>query len=137
MKSIVVSRSRLIRSSRGKFAALLLVGVLLLCHGAFGVLHLCTTTQSSPSHAAHEHQSHTGGEGGAHQHHQCHLMHVANYYAVLLTAIFGLVLGLLLLKNGQVGGRLRSPLSVVRHLHPSGLHLPRGPTYPLLQVMRL
>src|SRR5215218_8309110 len=121
MKSIVVSRSNLIRSSRAKFATLLLIGMLLLCHGVFGVVHLCTTTQSSPSHVAHEHQSHTGEEGGAHQHHQCHLMHVANYYAVLLTAFLGLVLGLLLLKNAQGGGRLRAPFSVVRHLHLSGL----------------
>ena len=137
MKSIDVSRSSLIRSSRGKFAALLLVGVLLLCHGVFGVLHLCTTTQSSTSHAGHEHQSHTGAEGGAHDHQPCHLMHAANYYAVLLTAFLGLVLGLLLLKDAQVWSRVSTPLTFIRHLNPSGLHPPRGPSRPLLQVMRL
>src|SRR5918998_4322103 len=93
MASIGLNRSR-----RG-LVALLLVGTLLLCHGVFGAMHLCSYSHASASHV-HEHHSPPAdagdpadaGAGVQEEHAVCHLMDVAHYFAVFLAAILGLVL---------------------------------------------
>src|SRR3954452_16676807 len=83
---------------RVRILALLLVVALLLCHGVFGALHLCSVPPAGAAahHAGHQHAS-SGAGTSSHEHHTCHLMHAATYYAVLLTALLGLALGFLLI----------------------------------------
>ena len=126
----------LLRGSRGRLLALLLVGTLLLCHGVFGVMHLCSASHASTSHG-HEHHSPTdAGAGVQKEHAVCHLMDAAHYFAVFLAAILGLVLGLLL-KGARLWGRVTAPLVFYRRLRQPVFHPPRGPTLPVLQVFRL
>ena len=115
--------------------ALLLVGTLLLCHGLFGALHLCSASHASASHG-HEHHSPTETGAGDQEHAVCHLMDVAHYFAVFLAALLGLMLWLLL-KGARVWGRVVAPLVFDRRLRPPVFHPPRGPTLPVLQVFRL
>jgi hypothetical protein len=124
-----------------RILALLLVGALLLCHGVFGALHLCTTPPagSSAQHAVHDHSS-PGGATSSHDHQVCHLMHAGNYYAVLLTALLGLALGLLLLLKGvRLWSRITLPPAAFQRFRPALLHPPPVLTVSplLLQVMRL
>jgi hypothetical protein len=87
------------RSTRERLLPLLLVGALLVCHGVFGALHLCSSIHASTSHV-HEHHSPTGAGAGVQEDHVvCHLMDVAHYFAVFLAAILGLVLWLLLIAS--------------------------------------
>src|SRR5215210_1900676 len=79
-------------SVRIRFLALLFIGALLLCHGVFGAVHLCPTPQASAKHV-HAHPSSAQMEAPAHEHPLCHLVHAAEYFAVLLVALFGLILG--------------------------------------------
>ena len=130
---------------RRAFLALLLVGALLLCHGAYGVSHQVFSAlhaeQPHHSHVPHtEHadahgvgvaensMEHQGGDLGG------HLGHVA-YAAALLTISLGAVLWLLSgartwTRNGLLSlpGRVLSPV-FLRPLRRSSL--------PLLQVFRL
>ena len=129
MASISLNRSR------NGLVALLLVGTLLLCHGVFGALHLCSASHASTSHV-HEHLSHTDAGTGVQEHTACHLMDVAHYFAVFLAALLGLVLWLLL-KGARLWGRVTAPLVFYRRLRPPVFHPPRGPTLPVLQVFRL
>src|SRR4051794_2394814 len=97
MKTMAGSRSNPLQSFRVRLATLCLLGVLLLCHGVFGALHLCTTSHagSSAQHDAYHDHSSQGMGAGSHDHQSCHLMDAGNYYAVLLTtALLGLALGL-------------------------------------------
>jgi hypothetical protein len=122
--------------SRNVLLALLLAGTLLLCHGVFGALHLCSASQASASHA-HEHNSPMdAGAGVQEEHAVCHLMDVAHYFAVFLAAILGLVLWLLL-KGARLWGRVSAPFVFGLRLRPPVFHPPRGPTLPVLQVFRL
>jgi hypothetical protein len=126
----------LLRGSRGRQLALLLVGTLLLCHGVLGVLHLCSTP-TAPTHQTHEHPSIAEETVAGHDHPVCHLMG-AEYFAVLFTAFLGLVLGLLL-KSARLWGRVASFRPSKPYLPPLLVsHPPRGPTnLPVLQVFRL
>jgi hypothetical protein len=125
----------LLRGSRGRLLALLLVGTLLLCHGAFGVLHLCST-HAAPTHQTHEHPSFADETVVGHEHPLCHLTG-GEYFAVLFTAFLGLVLGLLL-KGARWWGRVTSFRLSEPYLPPLVSHPPRGPTKPpVLQVFRL
>ena len=72
---------------------------------------------------------------GGHEHPSCHLTG-AEYFAVLLTAFLGLVLGLLL-SSARLWGRVTAPLCFVRLSYPLVLPPPRGPTASLMQVFRL
>jgi hypothetical protein len=133
------SRPNLFISARVRVATLLLVGALLLCHGLFGALHLCSDTPSASAdhHGLHEHQATTGVGESAPEHQVCHLMHAANYYAVFLGALLGLALGLLV-KGFRFSSRYSTTLTYSRMSRPVVLHPPRGPTsQPLLQVFRL
>ena len=123
--------------------ALLLVGTLLLCHGVFGAMHLCSYSHASASHV-HEHHSPPAdagdpadaGAGVQEEHAVCHLMDVAHYFAVFLAAFLGLVLALLL-KGARLWGRVTAPFVFGLRLRPPVFHPPRGPTLPVLQVFRL
>ena len=125
----------LLPQSRGRVLALLLVGALLLCHGVFGVFHLCTVS-SAPVHQDHEHLPLADGAMGTHEHPSCHLAG-AEYFAVLFMAFLGLVLGMLL-KGPRSWGRITVFRHFERCLPPFFCHRPRGPTIiPVLQVFRL
>jgi hypothetical protein len=129
------SRSSLLRESRGRLLALLLVGTLLLCHGVFGVLHLCSA-HAVPTHQTHEHLSFADEMVVGHEHPSCHLTG-AEYFAVLLTTFLGLALGLLL-KGVRMWGRISAFRVSQCCLPPLVSHPPRGPTtLPVLQVFRL
>src|SRR5215203_7368884 len=140
MGNIYRTRSDLLVSGKVRLAILLLVGTLLLCHGVFGALHLCSTTEhaaSTDSHLAHDH--HTSLEAGANtdEHTMCHLLHAAAYSAVFLAAFLWLVFGLLLLKGARLWSTSTAPAASFRRFGPVVLHPPRGPTLPVLQVFRL
>jgi hypothetical protein len=140
MGKIYRTRSDLLVSGKVRLAILCLVGALLLCHGLFGALHLCSTTEyaaSADSHLTHDH--HASSEAGANtnEHPVCHLLHAAAYYAVLLAAFLWLVFGLLLLKGARLWSTSTAPAASFRRFGPVVLHLPRGPTLPVLQVFQL
>lgn len=120
--------------SRGRLLGLLLVGTLLLCHGVFGVLHLCSA-HTAPTHHAHEHHSFADETVLGHEHPLCHLTS-AEYFAVLFTAFLGLVLGLLL-KGAQPYGKGATTFALDLRLRLSVHYLPRGPTLTVLQVFQL
>ena len=125
----------LLRGSIGRQLALLLVGTLLLCHGVFGALHLCSTL-TAPTHQTHEHPSFADETVAGHDHQVCHLTGT-EYFVVLFTAFLGLVLGLLL-KGSRLWGRVASLKLSKPYLPPLVSHPPRGPTkLPILQVFRL
>ena len=115
--------------------ALLLVGTLLLCHGVFGVLHLCSSP-SEPVHQAHEHASPVHKAIETHEHSSCHLTG-AEYFAILFTAFLGLIVGLLL-KGARLWDRATSLRPSKPYLPLFVSHPPRGPTKPpVLQVFQL
>ena len=123
--------------SRHVLLALLLAGTLLLCHGVFGAMHLCSYSQASASHVHEHHSPPTDAEAGTQEEHAvCHLMDVAHYFAVFLAAILGLVLWLLL-KGARLWSRVSAPFVFSLRLRPPVFHPPRGPTLPVLQVFRL
>ncbi len=120
--------------SRSALLALLLAGALLLCHGVYGAMHLCPSLQA-PAHQGHEHPAMETGMTTHDEHPACHLTGT-EYFAVLLTAFLGLLLGLLL-KGARSWVSVAAPLAVGRRSPPVILHPPRGPTLPALQVFRL
>lgn len=135
MMSTGHSRSSPLHRSRGRLWALLLVGTLLLCHGVFGAMHLCSTPMAS-THQAHEHSSSADETVGGHEHLPCHLAG-AEYFAVLLTAFLGLVLGLLL-EGARLWSRVTTSRIYELFFPAATFHPPRGPTtLPVLQVFRL
>jgi hypothetical protein len=124
--------------------ALLLAGVLLLCHGLYGVSHQVFATLHA-EHPSHAHMSHTdtdeagvgeqspvehqGGDG------EGHLGHVA-YAAVLLVISLGAVLWLL---SGSRTWTRGVPFSLPERVVPPGYLRPLRRPSPtlLLQVFRL
>ncbi len=122
---------------RSGLLALFVVGTLLLCHGIFSALHLCSAPQVF-AHQAHEHHSSPTQTGvGDHEHPGCHPMGAIEYFAVLFLGTFlGLVLGLLL-KGARLCGSVVRFGPFERSFRPLVLHPPRGPTTTLLQVFRL
>jgi hypothetical protein len=120
--------------SRSTFLTLLLVGALLLCHGVFGVAHLCPASKV-PGYHEHEHPTSTDTGMAAHEHATCHLVGT-EYFAVIFATFLGLILGLLF-KGARLWDGVSLSFVSGRRLRPSVLHPPRGPTLPLLQVLRL
>jgi hypothetical protein len=117
--------------------SLLLAGTLLLCHGAFGALHLvCYPPQCAGEveHAA-EHQAVAGGVGHAHEHPADHGTST-EYFAVLVVGLLGLLLGLLL-KGTPLRVGLGMPWTAILHRLPAAFHPPPTPTPINLQVFRL
>ena len=118
--------------------ALSLIWALLLCHGAFGALHLIPDPALQPNlseeHATTHHPS--GAHDGTPEELPAPHHPDAEYFAVLLgTFLGGLALWLLLLNHRRDG------TSSARHFLASPpatfSNLPRGPTLPFLQVLRL
>jgi hypothetical protein len=121
--------------ARGKVLALLLVGALLLCHGVYGVAHLCSASPVT-AYQDHEYSSPTEIGMAVHDEHPaCHL-EGAEYFAVLFAAFLGLVLGLLL-KGARPYGKVATSFALDLRLRPCASYLPRGPTLTVLQVFRL
>jgi hypothetical protein len=122
----------LARGPKWRLLAPLLVLTLLACHGVFGGLH-----QSVPTSVlAAEHPPHAGAvadqTGGAPDE---ALLGGASYAATLfffLAAVFWLLFGG---KLARVGARIARPALNRHRLAVFGY--PRGPTLPLLQVLRL
>jgi hypothetical protein len=135
------SRSNPSGLSGGRLLALLLVFVILMSHGAFGALHLARGAQQLPANQIYESPTPLKGKGeGTYKHPLLHSVHASNYYTVLLVSFLGLVLGLLLklLKGARSWNITTTSLTFDRRHRPFGLSsLPRGPSAPLLQVLRL
>ena len=135
------SRSNPFGLCGGRLLALLLVFAILMSHGAFGALHLARGAQQLPPNQVYESPAPLKGKGeGAYKHPLLHSMHASDYYAVLLVSFLGLVLGLLLkvLEGVRSWNITTTSLTFDRHHRPFGLSsLPRGPSAPLLQVLRL
>src|SRR5919199_2208198 len=130
MTSTGLSRSAPLGFPGGRLLALLLVGVLLLCHGVFGALHLCPASQVSAS-QVHEH--HSPAETGAAdlEHSACHLTSDAYFGVLLFTVFLGLLLG-----GAWLWSRVNASRPFERRFRPLVLHPPRGPTAPLVGVFR-
>lgn len=117
--------------------SVLLIGVLLLCHGVFGAQHLIAYDPPVPASHAEVSQLPMGMGDAPHgeQPPDHHLLGVG-YLAVLLTVLLGLV-PRALLRGFQTWTRV----PVAQAFEPPFLgytpHLPRGPTVPLLQIFRL
>jgi hypothetical protein len=117
--------------------SVLLVGTLLLCHGAFGALHLvCIPPQCAgdTEHSA-EHQAAASGVGDSHDHSANHGTST-EYFAVLAVVLLGLLLGLIR-KGAPLRIRLDGYWPVVLRRVPAVLRPPPTPTPPSLQVFRL
>jgi hypothetical protein len=120
---------------KSKRLSLLLVVALLLCHGVFGALHLCSTPPV-PTHQDHEHASFVDEVLDAHEHTACHLTGV-DYFAVLFGSFLGLILGLLL-KGVRSWVDAIAPLIIVgSRFTPVVVHPRREPTLTVLQVFRM
>ena len=121
----------------GRQLSVLLVGTLLLCHGAFGALHLVCYPPLCAGEAEHpaEHQAAAGAVGDAHEHPVDHGTSTG-YFAVLAVGLLGLLLELV--RNGaplRIRLDARRP-AIVRWV-PAVYRPPPTPTPPTLQVFRL
>ena len=120
------------RSTRERLLPLLLVGTLILCHGVFGALHLvCYLPQCA---GGVEHEAAAGAVGDAHEHSADHGTS-AGYFAVLVSSLLGLLLGLI-----PKGAPLQIPLDArwpvaIRRV-PAVFRPPPTPTPLTLQVFR-
>jgi hypothetical protein len=124
-----------LRPTSDRLLALLVIWALLLCHGAFGALHLIPDPVLQPiaagEHATTHHLS--GAHGGVPEERPVPHHTDVEYFAVLLGTLLGaLYLWLLLLSDWVFTTRrfVGSPPATV-------FNLPRGPTLPFLQVLRL
>jgi hypothetical protein len=119
--------------------SVLLVGTLLLCHGAFGALHLFCYSPECVSDAEHAAEHQAGAVGGAHEHPADHgTSHgtSAGYFAVLVFGLLGLLHGLLPKRAPlqiSIAARWPAALRPVRAV----FHPPPTPTPRVLQVFRL
>jgi hypothetical protein len=115
--------------------SVLLVGTLLLCHGAFGALHLFCYAPECLGDAEHAAEHQAGAVGGAHEHPADHGTS-AGYFAVLAFGLLGLLLGLLPKRAPlRISGAARWP-AALRPV-PAVSHPPPAPTPRVLQVFRL
>jgi len=126
-------RIGLLRGPKWRLLAPLLVLTLLACHGVFGALHQATPAASAPVEG---HQSHAGAiaglTGGAPDEPPLGDASYAATLCFVLAAVFWLLFGG---KLGHAGARITRP--VLGWRRPPDASLPRGPTLPLLQVLRL
>jgi hypothetical protein len=118
--------------------SVLLVGTLLLCHGAFGALHLVCYPPQCAGDAEHsaEHQAAAGAVGNAHEHPADHGTST-EYFAVLAVGLLGLLLRLL--PKGtplRISVAARWP-AVLRRVPAVLFRPPPTPTPLILQVFRL
>ena len=110
----------------------LLLVAFLFCHGFLGAVHQIPDPPDR-SHLAGGHSSHAPA-GGLCGHPGMCLGH-PEYAAVLVSVLFGAVIGLLL-NSARWSGLAASGLPE-RSFPPLILHPPRGPTVSLMQVFRL
>jgi len=116
--------------------SLLLIGTLLLCHGAFGAMHLICASPECAGDAGHPAEHHAaGGAGDAHEHPAGHATST-EYFAVLAVGFLGLLLGLLL-KSAPLRVGLDARWLVVVRRVPAVLRPPPAPTPLTLRVFRL
>jgi hypothetical protein len=115
------------RSTRERLLTLLLVGSLLLCHGAFGSLHQLKGPMLSnhPEHSSH-HEERGPADG--------HPVGEHDYAAALFALLLGMVYALL---RGEGRDVFPAPRRTGSLPTTRVLHLPRGPGPPLSQVYRL
>jgi hypothetical protein len=116
---------------RERLLSLLLVGALLLCHGALGSLHqleCCVLFE----HPLTEYTSHQEEHGAADD----HTSGARDYAAALFVLLLGMIYALL---RREARDRYALPAPRRSGLLPAikTFHLPRGPDPPLLQVFRL
>ena len=128
------------RPPSNRLPALLAIWALLLCHGVFGALHLFGDQALQPiaavEHATTHHPSHAHGVTAPYEHPASHHTD-AEYFAVLLGTLLGaLYLWLLLLNDRRCDGT-SSARRFVGSPPATFSNLPRGPTLPLLHVLRL
>ena len=116
----------------------LLVVCLLLCHGAFGALHLISGPLTLPvaagEHAA-NHSPAEGHDGTTNGGHPVHYHTSPGYFAVLLGLFVGVAL--LLLGHARRGYASYAPRFVGNRVPVVFGNFPRGPTAPSLQVFRI
>jgi hypothetical protein len=117
--------------------SVLLIGMLLLCHGVFGALHLvcdplewCAGAQHS---AKHQPQS---GAGDAHEHPTGHDVSSA-YFAVVALGLLALILRLLPKCAAGLRIWLGTRWTALLRRVPAVLRPPPTPALPVLQVFRL
>jgi hypothetical protein len=117
------------RSTRERLLPLLLVGALLLCHGAFGSLHQfrgpVLFDQPTVKHQSHQEEPADGHALGAH-----------DYAAALFALLVGMVY-VLLRREARIRGALRALRRVGGIPTTETFRLPYGPSPPLLQVFQL
>ena len=109
----------------------LLVGALLLCHGAFGWMHQVQDAPI-PAHLAAKHASHQAGHGTADGHPPVESDYAAAFFALLIGLVYAL-----LRRAARTTPALPAPRLTGRPLPATISHLPRGHTPSLLQVFRL
>ena len=115
--------------------SVLLIGTLLLCHGAFGALHLFCYSPECVGDAEHAAEHQAGAVGGAHEHSANHGTS-AGYFAVLVFGLLGLLVGVLPKRAPlriSLAARWPAALRPVRAV----FHPPPTPTPRVLQVFRL
>ena len=122
-----------------RFVIGLSAAALILCHGAFGALHLISDPSDPPAlageHATAHHPSHA--PGGVPEEHPASHHADAEYFAVLLGTFLGSLTLWLLLLNDRRRDRTFSTRRFVGSPPATVFNLPRGPTLPFLQVQRL
>ncbi len=118
-----------------KQLSVLLVGTLLLCHGAFGALHLFCYSPECPGHAEHAAEHQAGAVGAAHEHPADHGTG-AGYFAVLVFGLLGLLLGLLA-ERAPLRISLAARWPAALRPVPAVSHPLPTPTPLVLQVFRL
>jgi len=116
----------------GRLPAVLLVVAILVCHGLFGAAHQTFT----PATGAHGHHAQAAAHGEDHE--AGHLAGGAEYAAVLVSILIGTALGLLPRAfHSPDATTVLYPAGRRFRVVPTGVHPPRGPTLPALQVLRL
>ena len=116
----------------GRLVAALLIVALILCHGALGALH---QVSSWPAEHAGGHHAAAPAPVNHHAEHHGGPMAHTDYAAALFVALLGATLVLL---SGRFLARGLSAHRVFKRvLVPLSPLPPRGPTLPLLQVLRL
>jgi hypothetical protein len=120
------------RSTIERLLTLLLVGALLLCHGAFGSLHQVKGPVLSEHLTVEEHTSHHEEHGPADGHPVGEHDYAAALFALLLGMVYALLRGETRSRDAFPAPRRTGSLPTTRVFH-----LPRGPGPPLSQVFRL
>ena len=115
----------------GSFLSVLLIGVLLLCHGVFGALHLVHPCDPAEAPGTHHSAAQHSGDGPTDG-----LIGCSGYFTVVLT-LFGAALLGLLLGGIRKTAEVRALRPYRPRYSPVLIFLPRGPSPPLLQVFRL